>query len=220
MTGVFLDGWLRDPGRVGRAWILSAAISVIAVGIGILVVVPVVASIFLPGEEILGLLGLILVFGGALCMYLARRAEYFAMLKVFAAMSVLFVTAIFGVAALRVDRHQNAHLLLTQLRQRHVGQTELVAYRYLKQSFVWYAGHPVPRYTTPEQLRSFLQTAECPCVITNSDHEAEIEREFPGVFCSLARQKRFLRRGDVVMLARRADSPTLRLADKGGCPGK
>ncbi len=206
MTAIFLDGWLREPAKLPRGWLTNALATVIVVGVGLLVAMPILAWIFLPGESWLGLVGLILVGGGVMCFWLARRQRNRLMLATFAAMSAAFVTAIFGVAALRVDRHQNAPTLIAAIREASPGPTQLASYRFVRQSFVWYAGEYIERLNNANDLRHFLESAENPCVITNSDRLAEIEKAFPGVLQVLARDRRFLHSGEVLVLARHSSA--------------
>lgn len=208
MTAVFLDDWLREPAKIERGWLTNALVTVIVVGVGLLVAVYIVAKIFLPGEELLGLVGLVLIGGGAICFRFARRQRYPAVLAAFAVTSVVFVTAIFGVAALRVDRHQNAPHLIAAIRESGPEPTQLASYCFVRQSFVWYAGEYIKRLNNARDLEEFLQSAPNPCVITNSDRLAEIEKAFPGVLKVLARDRRFLHSGEVLVLARKS-SPAM-----------
>jgi 4-amino-4-deoxy-L-arabinose transferase-like glycosyltransferase len=212
MTGVFLHVWLTEPARYRPWWMRNAVVTLIVVGVGLLVAMPILAGIFLPGEGLLGLVGLTLVAGGGWCWWHHARGQRRRTVVAFAVTSVAFLTAIFGFAAVRVDRHQNAPSMVAAIRSANLGPTQLAAYRFLKQSFVWYAEQPVGRCENPEDLRQFLETADNPCVFTNSEQQAEIEKEFPGVFYVLARQRRFLHRSDVLVLARRPDAPDARTA--------
>ena len=216
MIAIFLDAWLSEPARFGRGWLTNALVTVIVVGIGLMVAMPILAHIFLPGEGVLGLVGLILVLGGLICLGLERRQQHRRVVAAFAAMSVAFVTAIFGFAALRVDRHQNAPPLVAEIRRASPGPTQLASYRFVRQSFVWYAGEPIARLNNSRELGKFLESAGNPCVVTNSDHLAEIEREFPGALRVMARQPRFLHSGEVLVLARSSSSPAPHTAGREG----
>ena len=214
ITAVFLHVWLSEPACVSRWPLQNAVITLLVVGVGILVAMPILARIYLPGEEALGLVGLIPAACGGLCLWYGRREQRRRAAAAFAVTSLAFVTALFGFAALRVDRHQNAASLVAQIRQSNPGPTQLAAYRFLKQSFIWYAEEPIARYDKPEGLRQFLETAENPCVFTSSEREAEIEKEFPGTFHVLAREPRFLHHSEVLVLARRPDAPVSRTAGR------
>jgi 4-amino-4-deoxy-L-arabinose transferase-like glycosyltransferase len=96
------------------AWALrNAWISTILVGVGIMIAIPLVAAKYLPGEERLGLFGLIPVLGGAWCWWKTSRGLHEQAAITFAIMSVAFLTAVFGFGALRVDPFQNAKSMMT-----------------------------------------------------------------------------------------------------------
>jgi glycosyltransferase involved in cell wall biosynthesis len=56
-----------------------------------------------------------------------------------------------------------------------------------------------------ERLASLLGSTPCPYVLTSNEYEQEIQQSFPGEFSVLARRPKFLKRGEVVVLARRCD---------------
>jgi hypothetical protein len=119
--------------------------------------------------------------------------------------AVVFLTAMFGFAALRVDRYQNAPALMAEIRKASPGRPELAGYRFFRESLVFYAGEPVPHFEDANHLQKFLNQAKHPYVVTTDDHEQEIRRRFPGEWFVLVRRPRFLHSGEVVVLARRLD---------------
>jgi hypothetical protein len=127
---------------------------------------------------------------------------------------VTFLTAIFGFAALRVDRHQNAPVLTAAIRSASPGTPRLAGYRFFRESLVFYAGKPVPRYEhrDAERLEAFLHETEYPYLVTTDEHEEELRRLFPGELSVLIRRPRFLRSGQVVVLTRRLDRGVPQLA--------
>jgi len=202
LTAVFVDAWITDPACVSRWWIRSATVTLIVVGVGMMVALPIVAQIFLPGEWMLGLVGVVLVGGGGLSLFYAERGRRFNAMAACATTAVVFLTAMFGFAALRVDRYQNAPVLTAEIRKASPGRPQLAGYRFFRESLVFYAGEPVPRCENAAQLQEFLHGAEYPYVVTTDQYEAEVRRQFPGEFSVLMRQPRFLHSGEVVVLAR------------------
>ncbi len=191
LTGCFLETWLTQPVRVGPGWIKNAWITTILVGVGIMVAVPFVARIYVPGEELIGLVGMILVIGGYFCLISAKQHQRERAVIIFTCTSVLFLTAIFGFAALRVDQHQNAKRLFAEIRRDSSEPAFVCAYRFFRQSLVYYAGHPVPYCITPEQLQQFLEHKSRAYIITLDEYKAEIDRQHPGQFRVLARSSAF-----------------------------
>ena len=102
----------------------------------------------LPGEEWLGLVGLILVLGGGWCWWESAHGRRRRAATVFALTSVVFLTAVFGFAALRVDRHQNAKPMIAAIRAdwgKNPSPPPIATYGLFRESTVFYAGQPVTR---------------------------------------------------------------------------
>ncbi len=220
LTAVFVDAWITDPARFSRGWLRSATITLIVVGVAMLVALPVVAYVFLPGEWILGLVGVVLVAGGALSLFFSERGLRVQAMATLAVTAVVFLTAMFGFAALRVDRYQNAPVLMAEIRKASPGRPQLAGYRFFRESLVFYAGEPVPRYEDAGRLQEFLNQAEHPYVVTTDEHEAEVRQHFPGELFVLIRRPRFLRSGEVVVLARRIDHDVPQIAAQPGASAK
>lgn len=212
LTGAFVHAWITEHTRMSHWWMRNASVTLIVVGVGILITLPVVTSFVLPGEAVIGLVGLTLVVGGAVCLPLAERGRTTATMATFAATSVVFLTAMFGFAVLRVDRHQNGPALAAQMRAVHDGPLELASFHYFRESFVFYSGAPVQRVRTTEELGDFVRSAKHPFVITTDEHEEKLDEAFPGEFTVVSRQRRFLDDGDIVLLTRRAAAPAVQTA--------
>ena len=212
LTAAFLHGWLADPARAKRWEMPTALWTTLLVGAGFAVAVPIAARIVVPGDEVLALVGLPLVLGGGAGLWCLRRASRVRMLGAFALGAVAFLVALFGFGAARIDRHQNARPMVAEIRQACAGDFQLAGFQFLPKSFVYYAGDPVTYCNTTEDLRAFLDRAEHPYVIVHGDQVDELERELPGRLAEFARQQRFLRREDVVILSTQPPSgPTSRI---------
>jgi 4-amino-4-deoxy-L-arabinose transferase-like glycosyltransferase len=212
LTGCFLETWITEPARVGPSWMKNAWITTIAAGLGMMAAVGIVARIFLPGEELIGLVGLILIAGGYLCLYYARRHHRQRVVTVFACTAVIFLTAVFGFAAQRVDRHQNAKRLLARIRADSPEPPPVCAYRFFRQSMVYYAGHPVQHCDDPEQLQQFLEQTPQAYVITLDKYQTEVEGKHPGRFRVLAHEQRFMATDEMVVFAPAGKSDSSRTA--------
>ena len=209
LCACFLHGWLTDPARAKR-WEMPTAMAItMLVGVGLVVATPIVAPLYIPGDEVLAAIGLPLVLGGAVCLYCLRRALRPRMLTAFALSSIVFLTALFGFGAARVDRHQNARPLMAEIRQACPGHFQLAGFQFLPKSFVYYAGEPVTYCRTMEDLRAFLDRSEHPYVIAHGDQVGEIEQELPGQLAVFTRQRRFLRCEDIVVLSGHAGGITV-----------
>ena len=189
---------------LGPRALRRAIITLVLVGVGLLIGVPIVASVFVPGEESVGLVGLTLLLGAAVMGWCIQRAQPERMLTAFAATAVLFVSGIFAWAAVRVDAHQHAAKLVSAARNDCRAEPQLIGYRYLQPSVVYYAARPVPCTDSAEQLRQALLGREHSYIITTQAHAEQLQAEMPGLQVVAARP-RFLKRGQLVVLLRPPD---------------
>jgi 4-amino-4-deoxy-L-arabinose transferase-like glycosyltransferase len=198
-TAAFVHHWLAEPSILTRKDVRIAWGITILVGFLMLGAFPFLAQRYLPGEGLVGMVGLILVVGGSLSLYLVWRDRRRAGMAVFAAMSILLITACFGFAAQRVDRHQNARALLARIHADCPGEPTLACYCFSLKSYVYYAGRPVEYYEHADALRQFLGTSRG-YVFSNDENAAHLMERFPDEFHVLVRQREFLHPGNVVVL--------------------
>ena len=199
-VGAFIDGWLANPAASPRRWGRNAAITVIVVGIGIVVALPIVAHYVLPGEGVLGLIGLILVVGGGVLLWEFHHDRVGRALVGFTVMSAVFLVAMLALAAQRVDRHQVAPRLLAAIRESAGTEPPLCTYRFRRPSLVYYAGHPVPHCVDDKSLADFLKVDRAPWIITGSEFQDELEKLLPGRLALVTACPKFAKRGEIVVL--------------------
>ena len=129
LTAFFIDRWqelgVGESGKLAASpfpqpfpqrWLQHAWLSLVLVGIGMMIAVPIVSLFFLPGEAVLGLVWLIPAIGGGWCWWQTAHDRHQQAFMAFTVTAVLFLTAIFGFAALRVDHHQNARPMIAAIR--------------------------------------------------------------------------------------------------------
>jgi len=203
MTGYFIDQWLARPAAVSRFWMRLALGSLVVVGVGLAIGFPVAAWLFTPGEEWLGLLGLVLPTGAAAFVAWSRRGRYGQAMTSFALMAVLFLVGIFGLAAVRIDRFQEARPMMAQLRQLADDDFQLAGYQFIRESFVFYAGRTIRYLETPAEVEAFLQQSARPFVLSTHKQEAELREKFGQRLQVIIRRPRFLRRGEILLWGRR-----------------
>ena len=192
----------------------GAALTLILTGVGIAVAIPLVASYLLHGESVLGLFGLSLVVGGAMCLVLGERGRPAWSLAVFAATAVVFVTSIFGFAVLMVDRHQSSPPLIAQIESDSVEPPEIASYGFFRPSFVYYAGRPVTYCQNTQTLHRFAEQAARPYVITTSEQEDEVRQTWPGPLSVLVRTPCFMKRKELMVLMPSPSDPVARTAQR------
>ena len=202
MTGWFIRRWMERPERVARLWMRLAIGSLAVAGLGLAVGFPIAARLFTPGEEWLGLIGLVPVAGAGIFVYFSRQGRRQQAIASFALMSVLFLVGIFGLAAVRIDRFQEARPMMAQLRQLAGDDFQLAGYQFIRESFVFYAGRPIRYLEKPEQVETFLQESARPFVLSTNKQEAELQAKFGQHLQVIIRRARFLRRGEILLWGR------------------
>lgn len=227
LTACFVDRWLGAEALNGPlpfpTWALrNAWISMIVVGLGIMIAIPIVvmATNFLPGEGWLGCMGLPLVLGGGWCWWTTSRGEYQAAAIAFAVASVVFLTAAFGIGTVRVDRFQNAKPMIAAIcADEGVKGPELstarprspiATYCFFRESTVYYNGKPVTKCdddeatgrTAKQALAAFVARPGRSYVITTNEYEPEIKKAFADKLKVIHREPRFLADGEMVIFRR------------------
>lgn len=205
ITGVFIDRWLSAPREV-RGWMLQTGVAGIAlVGLAFTVVFPLAAPYVLPGEGALGLVGLTLVAGGLAGWFFVRRQRPQAAAIALAAAAVMFATGLFGYAAVHASRGQNSARLIALIRQADPEPLELATFDYNAPSLVFYARQPLQQFYAEAEVRKFFADHDNAYLITRAECLEQFARALPADIAELARQPRFLRRGEeLIVLGRPA----------------
>jgi 4-amino-4-deoxy-L-arabinose transferase-like glycosyltransferase len=216
LTACFIERWLSDPASIGRWALRNAWISTILVGVGLMIAIHFVAAKYLPGEQSLGRLGLLLVLGGGWCWWKTWHRQPEEAAITFAITSVAFLTAVFGFAALRVDRFQNAKPMMAAIcadenkiltaSSSLAPSSPIATYDFFRESTVFYGGKPVtkcdddtPGRTAQQALAEFLAKPGRSYVITTDEYEPQIAKAFPGQLKVIHREPRFLADGEMVV---------------------
>jgi 4-amino-4-deoxy-L-arabinose transferase-like glycosyltransferase len=197
-TACFVDRWLADPAQLKAWWLRNAWISMILAGLAMAIALPIAAWKLLPGEEVLGLLGLIPLAGGVWCWRQTVEERHLRAIVGFTVTAVLFLTVMFGWGVARVDRHQNSKPLVAAIEMDgHSTSSPIATYRYFRESIVHYAGHPVSKCnddggrSAPEKLQEFLAGAKPSYVVTISEHLPGLEKDHAGRYREIFRQRCF-----------------------------
>ena len=215
-TSGFVDRWTRQPEIYGRALRSAAWLTMAAVGLGILIVVPMVARRFLPEEPMLGLAGLPLIGGAVAFALFAERRQIVRALASLIAASIIFLLAVFGFAAVRVDRNQNTPLLADAIRRHSAGaRARIATYGYFRPGLVYYCNHRIEALPGPNQVAEFLQTSsEGAFLVTTEEAYQDLRSRLPAPIGVLERSPWFLKSGQTVVLLGKVSANTL--ADRGG----
>ncbi len=202
LAGLYVDRWLAGTSAAAARWTPWVLIALATVGGGIALGLPVVARHFLPGDEVLALLGLIpLVTAGAAWWCVRRGNASFAATTLAVGATVL-VVATFGFAQVRVDRRQISEELATLVRRDGGERCQFAAFRELEPSMVYYAGQPIATLVDPSAAGEMFDKHERAYLLASGDDLAELRLYLPTDVDVVARRPKFLKEGDVVLLAR------------------
>ncbi|MCA8983883.1 MAG: glycosyltransferase family 39 protein [Planctomycetaceae bacterium] len=194
------------------AWALRwGAISLMAVGLLLGIVFPIVAHLLLPGYALLGLLGLIPCVCGAWLRWGGMESRRPRLLRVMGTCSVLTIVSGLSFAAPWISRAQESAQLGSHAAMHSEPTVPLATYRYFTTNLPFYAQRPVARFHTPLEIEEFLTRHPEGLFCVRVHDWPALLAELPGFdakeFTILSQNRRFLRADDVLMLRRNGDTP-------------
>jgi 4-amino-4-deoxy-L-arabinose transferase-like glycosyltransferase len=203
MVGHFVACWpLPSSQGPARWWPRWSAATLIVVGLALVTALPWAASAYLPGEQWLGGVGLILLAGGLACLAAFRHDKLQSGMRRLAITAVCFVVAVFGWVAPRVSSHQQIQQLVAAA-HRADPRAPLASWGVHEPSWVYYAGHTVPLLhdDTPQQAREILVQKRGFLITTRQRYE-RLQRTVSDDATILASVPYFLKRDDLLLIGR------------------
>ena len=205
LTAAFAERWTREfdiYGKLSRRW---AWATVALVSVGIVVAIPFVARIHLPGEELLGLAALPLLPAAVLAAYFTERRQITRALATLTIGAMAFSIGLFGFAAVRVDRHQNTAALAQAMNHAAPASAHRVGtFRYFRPGLVYYCNERVEQLAEAAEARAFLADDRGPAFLVTTEAEFDQMAGLPPDVSVLQRAPWFLRSGRTVVLLGRA----------------
>ncbi|MGY8771163.1 MAG: ArnT family glycosyltransferase [Pirellulales bacterium] len=200
LTGVYIDRLLKQTSAVSIRWYYAAATVFTVVGIGFIVALPIVASQVLPGEELLGTIGVILLIGGITAIVCQMKQLRTLSVQAMTVSSILFVVCMLAIATQRIDSHQQNHLLLSAIEQQ-APDSKLYSYRVLEPSWIFYSRKTVKEFPGDEKdLIRLTDEKQSAVVITTLAHWDEFSEETKSQFTILAQEPYFMESDDLLVL--------------------
>lgn len=151
LMGCFLSQ--MSAGLEVPPWIRSGLVLLAVIGVVFTLGVTVAARLMMPGEEVLGLIGLILVIGAVVTVALIERQRTHAATVSLGITAVGFCTLVFGVALPRVGRPKAQPLVCSTIYQR-CAEPCIGSFGNIEPSWVFYAKRPVQPLTLAEPTPS------------------------------------------------------------------
>jgi 4-amino-4-deoxy-L-arabinose transferase-like glycosyltransferase len=213
ILGAFAETFITENRLLDRNWYRLAMFCLALVGVALLVGLPLVTRKLLPEETSLGLIGLIPLCGAAVCLALAERGQRRAAIVSFTVMAVAFSTTLLGVAIERVDRHQVSRPMMEIVRASSGEDSASIAsFKHLNSTYVYYAGQRVEEFSRPEAVAAFFHD-RTPAFLLVYDRDLPALRDaLPEDVVEIARKPRFLKSGELILLARGATPAAHRTA--------
>ena len=175
----------------------------VGVGVIMLAVLPWVAARYVPGEQIIALVGIDLVLGGGAAIWFLARGQRPAYLATIAASAVMFIVMLFAWAAVRIDGHQHSRPLMAAVHGDSPAPPQFAGYQYCDASTVYYAGGPVATLDDEVKLQMFIQRSPHPYVITTSEGLDDLKARMPGTYGGSSRVGSEVSfQGEIVVLMR------------------
>ena len=214
----FVSRWLSEPAANLRYWGRWAFGSLAAVGLALLVGIPVASQLQIDGTPLLaraelhpdiarqlwpvGLIGLPALVGGVLCWRYLLRDQPRQLLTTFGISSVVFVLGVLGGAATYLDQFQTSDLLADAVHQQQPGEVPLAIYRLHSPSLIYYARQPLEKVSAPSEVEAHLTQANSLLVTTDigwSQLTPETQQSLEKVY----EHPRFPKPGSVMVLKTR-----------------
>lgn len=204
LAGAFVYHWVRNDEFAESWWPRIALGCCAVVGVVLLVVLPVVAAKFLPGEEMLAGLGMIPLLGAVIAFVWLEHHRMWETAVTFTVTGALFAMVLFGYVAVRVDQHQEFGDLVAKVQQCSRAP-RLASFGRLESSWVYYSGRPIHEFAKnePREVGDFLLKDRDGFLITTEEDLEKIRgSNLPRDTVVLAKCRYFLHKGNLVLLGR------------------
>jgi len=228
LTSCFIYHWPRGEATASRLWPRLSFGSLALVGVAMMIALPLAANRYLPGERWLATIGLIPLVGAVLCFAFMETGRIRTAGTAFAATAVAFTTVLFGFAVMRVDRHQQNHVLLAEIDQCSKSP-RVGSFGRLEPTWIYYGARPISELTLGESDRAsanqdawkpkprpnaadFFGSGEDRFIITTDSHWQQLQAALPAEAIVLAECRLFLKDDRLLLIG--AKGPTFRTADR------
>ena len=190
-----VDMWVYSFQLCCRAmWIAGAALT-----LGIYVA----AYLYFPGEQWLGMIGLVPVIGAIVAIKLVEQEQRRNALRTLVGTALLLAFMVVGVALPRMHAYQDTPQFIDEARRRAKSpDVEIVTFRYFEPSVVFYAGTPVHTLATVRQVADFLSNHRHGFVIADAKDLTELREELPINISEQSRLRNFLHGRELILLGR------------------
>ncbi|HJN08201.1 MAG TPA: glycosyltransferase family 39 protein [Pirellulaceae bacterium] len=207
LCGKFLHHWSRGETLVSLFWQRAALASLGLVGCVMLVGLPIAAHRLLPGDEWLGVVGLVPLIAAVVCMVWLWQRRFVHAAQTFAVGAVIFAWVMFGFVTVQVSRHQENRVVLETIFKQNQ-EPAIASYGCLESTWVFYAKQPITEFAwaaEPDaELAEFIENNSQACFITTDRFLPQLESQLPSEFTVLTGVPYFLKKDRLVLVGRAA----------------
>ena len=203
LCGHMIAHWSTAEGFGPRLeWTRWAAACMMVIGLIMLIALPLVLHQWLPGDEWLGLVGLIPFLGGGWCLTSFCRRRWDQGFRRQAFTSIAFLLTLSAVVAPRVSRHQRIESLINPTA--FATPQPLASLGIHEPSWVFYAQRPIA-FVQPDETRRLHDFLSLPNagLITSATLYAQVQGQLPNGVEVLATEPYFLKNDRLVLLGTR-----------------
>jgi 4-amino-4-deoxy-L-arabinose transferase-like glycosyltransferase len=204
LAGGFADRWARGVLASHPLWERAALACLAAVGVVIMIGLPLASNRYLPGEQWLGVIGVIPLLTAIVCWLALRSGKTTVAARSFAGGAAVFVVVLFGIVTGQVSRHQQSLVLLDEIASRSE-QASIASFGCLESTWVYYAGQPIrelPAGRTNGAASDFVRENPEPFILTTDRSLAALQAQLPDDFGVLAEVPYFLKKDRLVLVGR------------------
>ncbi|MBM3999579.1 MAG: glycosyltransferase family 39 protein [Planctomycetes bacterium] len=210
LTAWLLDRWRRGTSIARGIWPQAAFVILGAVGVAMLVGLPIAARRYLPGDEWLAGLGVVPFTAAIAAAWLTRADRRSGAVAALAVGAVALGVGLFAIAAQTIDRHQQFDRLIGAVRA-DGAPVQLGALGVFEPSWVYYAGQPVrvvvdsPTQDSADRpnIERFLERRAAYVITTRGEFERRRGSWSPDLVV-IEEVPYFLREERLVLLGRRS----------------
>lgn len=200
ITGVFVSRVIEKRTELSPRWLDFGFGLTTVVGVVLVIALAILAGKFMPGEELVALVGLLLVVGGGLAWWRKSQQNYQQAFRVFAVTSMLFIVGLFAVIAQRVSDQQQIGRLLADIEAADP-DAQLCSFGVSEASWVFYARQPVKFIPEdPDQLQAEFADGPSMVVLTTPEKLAELPSELREQLTEVAQAPYFLKEYPLIAL--------------------
>ncbi len=243
IAGLWIADWIAAPRTVyGQQWFKMSWGALATLGVVFVVALPLVVSHWAPGAPSSNWLGLIMIAGAGAGWFFQRRGQSAFAATSLVAMSVALFVGMFAIASVPFSKEQESMRFVEAVNRFGDKTTPLATYRIRLPDLVYYADRPEPIMGVrlantsdardsvklaheqanegaadpfnPDDTRLWLDNLDNALVITDLQGLEELRPILPADAVVLARERRFLKHGELLLVGRRPAANAIETANR------